>query len=766
MSEPRGWHDGNGPGGLLPNGVSNRWAILAAMVVFCGLSLAPVVPAQDVSLLELRAGPYLRFTEEGTVTIEWECDTPGRSMLKYGVGTPDIPIEVSSSGTTHQVQLTGLTPHTRYSFHIRSEREGRESVTATHGFDSTVETGIEPLPAPLPPSPYPQDGLSLEYSRAAEHVLRQAESHAGYGLVLGCGEGRLVYEIAVRSDLKVIGIEIDAAKAAAARGFLAEAGLYGTRASILEGSLESLGLPGYFANLIVCDWPASRGRIPSEPDEVFRVLRPFGGVAYLGWPSLTNGSRLERWQSDSNLPEANVVENDGVWLHTRRGDLAGSGEWTQMYANPGNTASSGDELVRYPTQLQWFGGPGPRRMIDRHHRTVPPLSKNGRLFIPGDNRIVAVDAYNGARLWDVGIPGSRRVGALKDAGNMALAEDILYVAYGNKCGGLDVKSGEPTSTFTVPSVIDAQLEWGYIAVQGDLLFGSAQRTGASRTELSRASVAEQYGDLKPMVTSAGLFALDRRTGDVRWTYSSGTVCNSAIAVGGGRVFFVESRNPKYPRGANGRVLLPELLASNTHVVALDAESGEVAWDQPSDLTNCEHILYASYADEVLVLTGSKNKDKHARYYLYALNGVDGSERWRGEHNHTKEGVGGDHGEQVHHPVIASGIVFTEPVAYDLQIGERVNPKGEPGEWSMTARSGCGTMSGSARCLFYRDANPNIFDPEVGNRRKITSVSRPGCWINIIPAGGLVLIPEASSGCTCNFAVQTSMAFIPGPRSLE
>jgi len=40
------------------------------------------------------------------------------------------------------------------------------------------------------------------------------------------------------------------------------------------------------------------------------------------------------------------------------------------------------------------------------------------------------------------------------------------------------------------------------------------------------------------------------------------------------------------------------------------------------------------------------------------------------------------------------------------------------------------------------------------------VSRPGCWINTIPAGGLVLIPESSSGCTCGFALQTSLAFVP------
>ena len=38
--------------------------------------------------------------------------------------------------------------------------------------------------------------------------------------------------------------------------------------------------------------------------------------------------------------------------------------------------------------------------------------------------------------------------------------------------------------------------------------------------------------------------------------------------------------------------------------------------------------------------------------------------------------------------------------------------------------------------------------------------RPGCWINIIPAGGMVLIPEASSGCTCGYPMQTSVGYVP------
>jgi hypothetical protein len=31
---------------------------------------------------------------------------------------------------------------------------------------------------------------------------------------------------------------------------------------------------------------------------------------------------------------------------------------------------------------------------------------------------------------------------------------------------------------------------------------------------------------------------------------------------------------------------------------------------------------------------------------------------------------------------------------------------------------------------------------------------------MIPAGGLLLVPEASSGCTCDYPLQGSMAFLP------
>jgi hypothetical protein len=44
-----------------------------------------------------------------------------------------------------------------------------------------------------------------------------------------------------------------------------------------------------------------------------------------------------------------------------------------------------------------------------------------------------------------------------------------------------------------------------------------------------------------------------------------------------------------------------------------------------------------------------------------------------------------------------------------------------------------------------------------------SAQRPGCWINFIPASGLLLMPEASAGCMCAFPNMCSVVFKPSTR---
>ena len=74
--------------------------------------------------------------------------------------------------------------------------------------------------------------------------------------------------------------------------------------------------------------------------------------------------------------------------------------------------------------------------------------------------------------------------------------------------------------------------------------------------------------------------------------------------------------------------------------------------------------------------------------------------------------------------------------------------------------GCGVMTGSRTTLFFRNMASQAYDTVSGQTFWTSSISRPSCWLNDIPAGGLVLMPEASTGCDCAFALQVSIVLAP------
>jgi hypothetical protein len=95
-----------------------------------------------------------------------------------------------------------------------------------------------------------------------------------------------------------------------------------------------------------------------------------------------------------------------------------------------------------------------------------------------------------------------------------------------------------------------------------------------------------------------------------------------------------------------------------------------------------------------------------------------------------------------------------PYDFNLRTGKR-------GDLYLTrGGGGCGGISASASNIFARGSNPKMYDiTGTQSGDPINRVSRPGCWINIIPAGNVVSIPEASSGCTCDYPIQTSFVFV-------
>ena len=581
----------------------------------------------------------------------------------------------------------------------------------------------------------------------AQRILTESNVQKGYCLVLNSGDGSLAYELARQSELSVVAVEADIQRVNESRAAIGAAGFYGAQVVVHHlPSADALPYTDYVFNLVV-DAAAGGGAgvdvASVDRAEVLRVLRPGTGIAWLGKAGGTAGD------SDNSV--------------IRRPKLDRTGEWSHMYADVSNTSCSTDERVKGPMAMQWFGKPGPREMLNRHHRTVAPLWKNGRLFIPGNDQIFAADAYNGTLLWNVKLPESRRIAAFRDCSYMSASDDHLFAVAGDECHVLNAQTGYAEHVFQVPQKSDrTNSDWGYVANVKNLLVGSGCRTGASRREHTRDSIMEAaYFDEQYVVCSDYLFAFDHVTTGRQWVYEAktGAIVNSTITIGDGTVFFIESQNVKTLDTENGRNKPVTLLAGGASLVAIDLQTGNEKWRVDSATTKVQHNLYVAYSSSNVITVGSRNSgtDKTTARVVYDIEAVDGATGkriWQQEQMQQTK-IGGDHGEQDLHPVIVGNTLYCEPMAYDVATG-----KPQEWGWKLGKRSGCGNISASASTFFFRQSNPTAFDLDSKTVSPVTTATRPGCLINIIPAGGLLLIPEASSGCTCDYGVQTSLAFLP------
>lgn len=617
------------------------------------------------------------------------------------------------------------------------------------------------------PGSYPEDDSTAAYAESANRILSLTGINKGYCLVLDCGEGQLIYELAKRSDLRLVGIDKNKRNIEAARLALERAGLYGSRAAVLQWDKDTLPFTTYMFNLIVSDGAIARSRLPDPSPEVLRVLRPYGGCVCVGRPAATKGVRgkldraeVAQWFQQSGMTEATWTNDGGAWAVVRRGAVPGAGEWTQLYADSGHTACSRDEL-RGPMVIQWFGEPGPREIIDRHHRPMASLVRDGRVFVPANDRVFAIDAYNGTPLWDLEAPNSRRIGAMKNCGQMLLADDTLYLAVEGKCWVIEAPTGKQTGAFDLPRVDDAPHDWGYLDRSNNTLVGTGQKPGASFSQLTWDTCDLLEGDHRPVIISQFLFALDRDTGKKQWVHHKGAILNAGIAIEDGKIFFIESRKKEIVNDEDGRVRLRDFLASDAYLVALELENGKKAWEQEVSLP-FQHILYVNAANGVVLVSGTYNENGQVFYGLRAHDTASGQTLWntayraldvRGNDFAEPEG---SHGEQWQHPVIIGSAIYSRPYAFDLHSGAKLDYIAKRGG------HGCGGLTGSAYYLYGRGDNPRMYPTETKETSGIplTLVTRPGCWLNIIPAGGLVVIPESSSGCTCAYPLQTSLALVP------
>ena len=702
-------------------------------------------PPVVVTNRELSAGPYLAFTSPSEAVVRWETAKPMPTRLAYAT-TPTLQHRIDLPGKTrqHEAAIRGIVPGATYHYSVGVEEDGQTQWLAPATGESDFNysrpdiSGVE--------SPYAEDGRMRKSRDAAEAILAATGVRKGYAIDYGCGEGRLAFALAKRTELTVIGVTDDAAEAARARAALRRAGIYGTRVTIQHRPLAKLGHTDHLYNLAVSSELLHRGKLPGDRSELLRVLRPSGGLLALrGLPQ----ARLAQLISGSALAESTTTKPSGEMLLVKRNPLDGAGEWTHTYGTAAQTSNSGDEIVNGRRMaLQWFGKPGARGMIDRQGRNPPPLTSNGFLYVQGDNRIWGQDAFNGTILWNYEFPSElRRVNTPRDGSNMSADDSSLFVAMRDRAYRFDGQTGRLLRSFPVLSSDAAN--WGYIANDDNLLFGSSVKPGSEYTKFKGTPYWYDSTGTQDTakVCSDNLFAIDKQSGRKKWEYRGGKIINTTIAIGDGRVYFVESNSSSIRNEPTSRIDSSSLWSS-LRLVALNRQTGARIWSKSITVNKSPYpvVFFLTQTRDRLILSYATS-----RYYVDAFSTRNGSKVWSKNHSWNRN----HHGGHMYHPVIVGDAVIVEPYGYRLSNGGTVHR-------SLPQRGGCSTMSASKNTVHYinwdYDKGSMYFWDLDTNQRRLMVGSRSSCWLSLISGNGMILSPTASSGCRCRYPIQTSIGF--------
>lgn len=655
-------------------------------------------------------------------------------------------------------------------------------------FASADAAPAGPIAAAKPAeAPFPKDELTDLYAQSAEEILERTGVRNGFCLIVGNEQGRLAWELARRSRLKIYAVDPKEENVAAARATLSRVGLYGTRIVVQKADPGEIPYSNYFANLIVSDTALRTGVLPPEPKNLARHLKPVGGIIAWGRPKDLPGKTVDPaavgdWFRATELLDQATQTTSGGWALLTRHKLPGAGSWSHHYGSPANTAVSSDTRVKGGLGVLWFGDPGPGDMVNRHEGAVGPLATNGRLFVQGESTIQAYDAYNGEFLWKYENPQAIRTGVFQNQnpGNLAASDESLFYFQKDQCFELSAATGQVKRIHRLPrEKDDGQYEWGFVATTEDgLLFGTA----TVRKELE--SRMRRRGKQTDDMTDA-LFAIDLATGKHLWVYHGKSISHHTIAIAAGNLFFIDSSVTSEKREEilkQDKIELAALTgeerefaearAKKTDIrnaVALDARTGEQRWSNPVDVTDCSDIgtgggkLTLMYHNGVLILGGA-NANGHywqqfisgefKRRRLVALSANDGNKLWAKDANYK------------HRPIIIGEQVLAEPWSFNLSTGKqktRVHPlTGEEVPWSLM-RTGhhCGMFTGcDSGMLLFRSGESAFYDLNSDAGTNHFAGHRLGCWINAIPANGLVMIPEASAGCVCLFSIASTIVMEP------
>lgn len=581
-----------------------------------------------------------------------------------------------------------------------------------HVFDGRPGT----LAGRLPSAAEVSEMDSVSQSQA-ETILQGLDRRSGYAVIFGGADaGKLAPALAAKSTLQIVVVEADQKVADRLREALAERRLLGTRVSVIQTELRATGLPPKFANVVVGSGASS----PEVIDEMRRVQRPFGGGL-----ALRDG---ERWNVE------------------KKGAIPGAGNWTHQNGSAANTLCSDDEAVKGRLSMQWYGDVD-FEIANRHGQGPAPVVKDGVMVVGGLHGLCAMDSFNGTVLWTYEVTDLLRdydgihhdVGVGDTGSPYCIGGDSAYVRVGGECHRIDLRTGKRKGTFKAPVFGDGHhRNWGYLAWEGGVLFGSIENADHN--------VSPRYELTGLRTESVLFFAMDPESGETLWRYEpKGSVRNNAVAIAGDKVLLIdrpiamEDRVTSFSRTGRKVELLPATAQPGGVLLCLDARTGREIWRNGEDIWGTQLAVGMSRG---VVLMNYKAV-LHKFFELPSESGgkLAGFELSTGRRLWQRDA------RYVTRPIINEGRIIAQGGSWDLVTGE-------PLAWQFKRSYGCSQISASRHLLLFRSATLGYLDLGREYGTENYGGVRPGCWINAVPASGMVLVPDGSAKCSCSYQMRS------------
>ena len=610
-------------------------------------------------------------------------------------------------------------------------------------------------------------------------TLKKSGIRRGLALVVGESDTRLAVELAATTQLQVVLLLDDSAAVTRARRELLDTHIPGRGQISVQQDVEGKPLPfsDFAFNLIV-----TKGDVAAErAAELYRVLRPAGGVLYVDNPVTGVRSQLaslikrELWKLNLRPASESLVY--------RRGKLPGALDW--------DSESLTDQRVKWPLELLWFGGPGAKRTGGGSR---PPIAAGGRDFVIGRNHLIALDAYNGTELWSRTLPYLyRTIGRLQNVPgpiNPWLTESVnadddhVWLNFGHVVHTLDANTGEQLAVHgELPAAPIIPIPANGLRISLDTYQKPGPRNVTSKptqvtTPAGNIHVAVEDNDQLTMTLTLHadvkiedrvyweLFLDVRRPGERANLYTPGIF---QLLVWPARGVVETGIGPSHPKYSTKSEEEGRRVVVSIPVAELEKlHGGDVA-----EFCFAAALNHPASPDQK-AMAGNRvylRWEYHADAFAAAFNNgwptiTVGKSTIRSSLNNR---------EILKLPPITElperalksgriGVVGQRAGSVVKLKGKRQTPLSlEPSEFEFNRGKGCGRLVSSDLLQVLRSGTLAFYDVNDDSGMRYFGGVRPACTISAIPAQGLVFAAEGSSYCSCNYNFKTTLALAPTTR---